>query len=69
MRSIGLLAFMIPFGISFANSVLMGRMVGAGNVTAVKHYYRVSMLLAVFVGIIQIAILLPTRDIVISIFT
>ena len=69
MRSLGLLTFMIPVGVSMSNGILIGQNIGTGNIRAIKHYYRLCMVLAVILGLSQILILIPARDKVISIFT
>ena len=69
MRSLGLLTFMVPVGLAMASTILIGQNIGARNIRAIKHYYNVCILLAVFLGIMQILILIPARDKIIAIFT
>ena len=60
---------MIPVGVTTASAILIGQNIGAGNIKAIKHYYRVCMFCAAFLGMSQTLILIPVRDHVISIFT
>ena len=69
MRSLGLLTFMIPVGVATASSILIGQNIGSDNIRAIKHYYRVCMFCAAFLGMAQILILVPARDFIIQIFT
>ena len=69
MRSLGLFTFMIPVGFTVACSILVGTNIGKGDIKAIKHYYRLSIICATIVGAIQVVILLFARDWIISIFT
>ena len=69
MRSLGLLTFMIPVGVSMASAILIGQNIGSGDIRAIKHYYRVCMFLSAFIGMAQILVLVPARDPIIAIFT
>ena len=37
MRSLGLLTFMIPVGVSMSSGILIGQNIGSGNIRAIKH--------------------------------
>lgn len=50
MRSLGLLTFMIPFGIGKAASFYIGKFIGTQDERAIMHYYNVSTFLAFLVG-------------------
>ena len=69
MRSLGLLTFMIPVGVTTASAILIGQNIGGGDIRAIKHYYRFCMLCAAFLGLAQTLLLIPTRDYVIQVFT
>ena len=60
---------MIPVGFMFANTALIGHYVGARDVAAIKHYYRVSMFLAVLIGLIQGVFLYFKRDMIVQFFS
>ena len=47
-----MMTFMVPVGFMFANAALIGMHVGAGDIAAIRHYFRVSMFLAVMTGLI-----------------
>ena len=57
LSRIGISTFMIPFGVGMASIYLIGKSVGNGNIKAIKHYYRVSMIMGVFLGFVQVIIL------------
>ena len=69
MRSLGLFTFMIPVGFKIACQFLIGSNIGKGDICAILHYYRVCMVSATFLGLVQVAILYFFRDEVIGIFT
>jgi len=69
MRSLGLLTFMIPVGVTTASAILIGQNIGKGDIGAIRHYYRFCMLCAVFLGLAQTLLLIPTRDYLINVFT
>ena len=64
-----MMTFMVPVGFMFANAALIGHFVGAGNVAAIRHYFRVSMFLAVMTGLIQGVLLHFNRDMIIQFFS
>ena len=69
MRGLGILTFMVPVGFMFANTALIGYHVGTRDVAAIKHYFRVSMFLAVLIGLIQGVLLHFKRDMIIQFFS
>ena len=62
MRSLGLLTFMIPVGFTKAAGFFVGKFIGSDCETSIKHYYNVSMGLAIIVGFIQIIALVIFKD-------
>ena len=44
LRNIGLLTYMIPVGIAIASGILVGNMVGAGNIEGAKIYAKMCTL-------------------------
>lgn len=52
MRSVGILTLMVPYGISIAAGVLIGKSIGERNKSAVKHYFKqclqISLAVALF---------------------
>ena len=69
MRSLGLLTFMIPVGIGVANGVLIGQNIGSADIRAIKHYHRLCIWMSAGLGLAQIAVLVPTRNFIIGVFT
>ena len=69
MRSLGLLTFMIPVGFSAACSILVGQNIGKGCVDSIKYYFKMSMYLAFFVGLAQVAVMAPLQEEIASGFT
>ena len=69
MRSLGLLTFMLPVGLMVSSGIMLGENIGKGDIPAIKHYYRVCLLMAGFIGLGTILLLVPGRDLIISIFT
>ena len=52
MRSLGLLTFMVPWGLMTSSGVLVGQNIGKGNIEAIKHYFTVTLSLAAILGIV-----------------
>ena len=69
MRSIGLMAFMIPVGFSNACGIYTGNSLGEGRPRVAMQYYNVALIFALVVTIIQILVLYFGIEIVISLFT
>ena len=69
MRSLGLLTYMIPLGISMACGILIGQNLGKADEKAIRHYFKVSMGFAVVMGLLQVIALLAAQDAIIAIFT
>ena len=69
LRSVGMLTYMIPFGISGGCSILFGKSVGQKNAALALQYYRVSQIIAVLVGLITMLVLYLCRDLIIEFFT
>jgi len=69
LRSLGLLTFMVPVGFSVACGIMVGQNIGRGCALSIYHYYKVSMFLSLFVGLAQVALLVPFMHQVISVFT
>ena len=57
MRSMGLLTFMLPVGYSFASGILAGNAIGAGKPKEAMMYYKVCLVLASFITVLQMSIL------------
>lgn len=69
MRSLGLLTFMVPVGFSKACGFYVGVFIGRGSEASIKHYYNVSMIMAIAVGIFQMLLLWALKDQVIAMYT
>ena len=69
MRSLGLVTFMIPVGFNRAMSYYVGYYIGQGCEKSLKHYYNVALLMACFVGILQMILLWALRDQFINMYT
>jgi Na+-driven multidrug efflux pump len=69
MRSLGLLTFMFPIALSIACGMLIGQSIGKESVQLVKHYYKWSMYLAIFVALFQNLLLFSLEKVIISGFT
>lgn len=52
LRTIGLITFMLPVGISSACGVLLGNAVGEARIDKAKIYYKASLLLSVALSVI-----------------
>jgi len=50
MRTLGLLTYMIPVGFSVACGILVGRSIGQGSEAAIRHYYKLCMILTIGVA-------------------
>lgn len=50
MRSLGLLTFMVPVGLSTACFIKVGQAIGKGSEAEIKFYYRVSMQMSLIVA-------------------
>ena len=62
MRSMGLLTYMLPVGYSFASAILSGNSIGAGRPNEAITYYKVCMLLACFITVLQMSVLWFARE-------
>ena len=62
MRSLGLLTFMVPVGFSKACGFYIGVYIGRGSEATIKHFYNVSMVMAIAVGITQMILLWLIED-------
>jgi MATE family multidrug resistance protein len=69
MRTLGLMTFMIPVGFSGAANTLLGQFIGAGKADLVRHYYRLSMAVSVFLAVFQNVILFVFKDQIMSFYT
>ena len=69
MRSIGLLTFMLPVGYSSASGILTGNAIGAAKPKLAIMYYKVCMLMACFITVLQMSVLWFAKDSFINMFT
>lgn len=69
MRSLGLLTFMLPVGYSSASGILGGNAIGEGNSQKALTYYKVCMMMAIFITIFQMTVLWLARDAMIKMYT
>lgn len=69
MRSLGLLTFMLPIGFSSACSILVGNAVGEGKGKLAMQYYRVCLLMALFITAVQLPLLVVFMRDVIGLYT
>ena len=68
MRSLGLYTYMLPVGLATTASTLIGNAIGAEEKLLIKHYYKILMTLALFIGLVEAGILYLTRDLIIKLF-
>ena len=52
LRSLGLLTFMIPLGMSFATGILFGNSLGEGRASLAIQYYKNSLYLTLLVNVV-----------------
>ena len=52
MRSIGLLAFMMPVGFSTGAGIYINNVLGEGKPKVAMQYYKVAMVMAMFVAFV-----------------
>jgi Na+-driven multidrug efflux pump len=52
MRSLGLFTFMVPVGLSVTCGNLVGRSIGQGSEAAIKHYYKLCMIISIGVSLL-----------------
>ena len=57
MRTIGTLTYMVPMGFNYACRIMIGKNIGSNNATAIKHYFKVSVLASFFVGLAEVIFL------------
>ena len=69
MRSLGLLTFMIPVGLSRAAAFFVGKFIGQGCEQSIRHYYNTCLQLSVIIGALQIVLLVIIDDAVIAFYT
>jgi multidrug resistance protein, MATE family len=69
LRSIGLITFMLPVGISSACNTLVGNSVGEGSSYKAVLYYNTCMVLSVILAIIQVILLVSLKDLWVLLFT
>jgi MATE family multidrug resistance protein len=50
MRTLGLLTFMVPVGISQSCMTLIGKNIGQANIPAIRQYYKLCMYLSIGVA-------------------
>lgn len=50
LRALGLMTFMIPVGFQLACSILVGKSIGEGSITAIKQYYKLCMIVSVCIA-------------------
>ena len=59
----------VPFSISCASGFLIGKAIGEGDVPAVKHYFRLSVLGSLFLGCAFVGILWASKSLIFSFYT
>ena len=69
MRSIGLLTFMLPVGYSGASGILTGNAIGASKPKLAITYYKVCMVAALCITVLQMTVLWAAMDAMIRMFT
>ncbi len=69
MRSLGLTTFMIPFGLSIASGILVGRSIGQKSRAKVEHYFKSCMVASLLLGCMQVVFMLALEDEIIAAFT
>ena len=69
MRSLGIYTFMIPIGVSTSASTLVGISIGAEDKPAIRHYFKVLMTTASFIGLTQATILYLLKSAILAFFT
>lgn len=62
MRSLGLTTFMVPFGLSMASGMLIGRSIGQDSKAKVRHYFKACMVASLVVGFCQIMLLMTLES-------
>lgn len=69
LKSLALLTFMVPIGISFACGTLIGNFIGSGDVAALKYYYKISMFIAAVVAFLTVIVFWFLQNQIIAVFT
>ena len=69
LRGFAMMTCSGSLGYCYATSAFIGIYLGEQNIAAVKHYVRVSMFLALLIGLIQGVILYFTGDMLIQFFS
>ena len=62
MRTLGLLTYMLPAGLSTTASTLIGNSIGAEDQPAIQHYFLILITCAAFVGVIEAILLYLVKD-------
>ena len=52
MRSLGLLTFMIPVGVSSAAGLKVGHFIGKGNKAGIKYYFNICVWTSIGLGLL-----------------
>ena len=69
MRTLGLATFMVPFGLSMATAVLIGRSIGKESEALVGYYFKLCMIVSVVIGIFQVFLLMLLENVIIDGYT
>ena len=69
MRSIGLLTFMLPVGYSGASEILTGNAIGAGKPKLAMTHYKVCIIMACLITVLQMIVLWFAREKFMHMFT
>ena len=69
MRSLGLLTYMLPVGYSMASSILSGNAIGEYKPKLAITYYKVCLVMALIITVLQMSVLWLARDAMIRMYT
>jgi MATE family multidrug resistance protein len=69
LRTIGLITFMLPVGISSACSTLVGNSVGEGSADRAIQYYKTCMVFCLILAAVQVIILFVFQEDIILFYT
>jgi Na+-driven multidrug efflux pump len=60
---------MVPIAMDIAGAILIGNAIGAGSERLIKHYFKWSMYVGLFISSLSVVLLIALRDHIISYFT
>lgn len=60
---------MVPFSLSCASGFLIGKAIGAGDISTIKYYFKLSVFFSLLISCLFVGILWACKSMIFSLYT